>query len=46
MVTLDEVISPQTVKKVPGEGMPIFKEPHDDVLHHLKTVPQLLKGDL
>jgi DnaJ-class molecular chaperone len=46
VVTLDEVINPKTVKVIKGEGMPVHKEPEADVLHHLKTVAELQKGDL
>lgn len=43
---MDEVITPQTVRHVPGEGMPAHKEVAEDMLHHLKPVVDIPKGDL
>lgn len=45
-MTLDEIITPQTVKLVQGEGMPIAADTSVNVLDHLKPVSHLSKGDL
>ena len=46
-MTLDEIITPQTVKLVKGEGMPIAPSQNsEDLMNHLKTVPEMPKGDL
>ena len=45
-MTLDEIITPQTVKLVQAEGMPIKADTSENVLNHLMTVSQLPKGDL
>lgn len=41
-ITMDEIISPQTVRLVKGEGMPIFNK--DEVIQHLLFKEK--KGDL
>ncbi|CDW91696.1 UNKNOWN [Stylonychia lemnae] len=46
VVTLDEIITPQTSKLVEGEGMPIQTDGSINILDHLKTVSQLPKGNL
>jgi DnaJ-class molecular chaperone len=46
VITMDEVITPQTVKQVAGEGMPAHKEVADDMLHHLKPHKEIPRGDL
>lgn len=45
VVTVDEIITPQTVKLVQGEGMPISIG-GENLLDHLKNVAELPKGDL
>ena len=39
-ISIDEIISPSTIKKVPGEGMPIYKK--DISVRNL----EIEKGDL
>lgn len=46
MVTVDEIITPQTVKLVQGEGMPVPINGQENLLDHLKNVNELPKGDL
>jgi len=46
IATIDEIITPQTIKIVEGEGMPISQSPTADALAHLTGVGQLPKGNL
>lgn len=45
-VAVDDVISPQTVKIIRGEGMPINQDKNSDPAAQLQTVPEMPKGDL
>jgi len=45
-VTHDEIISPQTVKLVREEGMPIASDDSADLMKHLQSVGEMSKGDL
>ena len=44
IATIDEIITPQTVKLIEGEGMPITQDPVTDALNHIRT--QLPRGNL
>jgi DnaJ family protein B protein 13 len=46
IATIDEIISPQTVKVVEGEGMPISQSPNADALSVLTGSGQLPRGNL
>jgi DnaJ-class molecular chaperone len=46
VVTLDEVITPQTCRLIRGEGMPINIDSSDNLMKHLYTVDEMEKGDL
>lgn len=45
-VAVDAAISPQTVKLVRGEGMPISKEDSNDPGARIESVQNMEKGDL
>lgn len=46
IAAIDEVITPQTVKLVEGEGMPISQDPQTDAMHVLKNLSQMARGNL
>lgn len=46
IATIDEIITPQTIKVVEGEGMPIADSPTTDALRSLTGAGQLPKGNL
>jgi DnaJ-class molecular chaperone len=46
IATIDEVITPQTLKVVEGEGMPISVTPNADALAVLTSSGQLPRGNL
>jgi DnaJ-class molecular chaperone len=46
IATIDEIITPQTVKIVEGEGMPIADSPTSDALRTLTGAGSLPKGNL
>ena len=46
IATIDEIITPQTVKIVEGEGMPIADSPTSDALRSLTGAGSLPKGNL
>lgn len=46
IATVDEIITPQTVKVVEGEGMPISQTPNSDALAVLTGSGQLPRGNL
>ena len=45
-MTVDEIITPQTLKIVREEGMPIDKDSGEDIAYQLKSVIDMPKGDL
>lgn len=46
LATVDEVITPQTLKLIEGEGMPLSEGPSADALSALRSVSHLPKGNL
>ena len=46
IVTIDEIITPQTVKLVEGEGMPTSTDPSTDALNQLKNFDRVPRGNL
>jgi DnaJ-class molecular chaperone len=47
LVAIDEVITPQSVKVVEGEGMPIStSDPSADALNILRSLGQIPRGNL
>jgi len=46
LATVDEIITPQTVKLVEGEGMPVSEGPSADALSSLRSLSLLPKGNL
>ena len=46
ITTIDEIITPQTVKLIDGEGMPISSDPTTDALSQLRSASSLPKGNL
>ncbi len=46
IATIDEIITPQTLKVVEGEGMPISQNPNTDALAVLTGSGQLPRGNL
>jgi DnaJ-class molecular chaperone len=46
IATIDEIITPQTVKVVEGEGMPVSQTPKSDALAVLTGSGQLPRGNL
>lgn len=46
ITTIDEIITPQTVKVIEGEGMPISSDPASDALSQLRGLSLIPKGNL
>ena len=46
IVAIDEVITPQSVKSVDGEGMPINSDPTSDAMNSLKGLSEIPRGNL
>lgn len=46
VTTIDEIITPQTVKLIEGEGMPISQDPSTDALSALRGLSLIPRGNL
>lgn len=46
ITTIDEIITPQTVQVIEGEGMPISQDPTTDALSQLRSLALIPKGNM
>lgn len=44
--TIDEIITPQTVKLIEGEGMPVAQDPSTDALSSLRSLSLIPRGNM